>query len=63
VKTRKGAIQDELDYLKRNQTWTLMKLLEGKRAVNCKWGCKIKRGSENEGIKYKARLVAVKDRE
>jgi hypothetical protein len=37
-----SAIQGVFDSLKRNQTWTLVKLPEGKRVIDCKWAFKIK---------------------
>jgi hypothetical protein len=36
-KNRERAIQNKLDSLKRNRTWTLVKLPEGKKATDCKW--------------------------
>ncbi|KAH9668944.1 hypothetical protein KPL70_021590 [Citrus sinensis] len=53
------AMQDEMESLQRNQTWTLIPNLGNKRLISCKWIFK-----RNEGIpdveppKYKARLVA-----
>ena len=43
----------------KNQTWELTQLLEGKKAIGCKWMYKKKPAvSEKEGEKFKARLVA-----
>ncbi|KXJ72078.1 hypothetical protein RP20_CCG018998 [Aedes albopictus] len=53
-----AAIQAELDSLHRNNTWDLVKLPEGRRAVSCKWVFRIKPGNGDEPDKYKARLVA-----
>ncbi|KAK9220923.1 hypothetical protein WN944_009347 [Citrus x changshan-huyou] len=53
------AMQDEMESLQRNQTWTLVPNLGNKKLISCKWIFK-----RNEGIpdveppKYKARLVA-----
>ncbi|KAH9806487.1 hypothetical protein KPL71_002780 [Citrus sinensis] len=53
------AMQDEMESLQRNQTWTLIPNPGNKRLISCKWIFK-----RNEGIpdveppKYKARLVA-----
>lgn len=54
----KAAIDDEMSSLKRNNTWSLMKLPEGRSAVTCKWVFKVKRGGPGKPDKYKARLVA-----
>jgi len=53
----KEAINNELSLLNENNTWTISKLPEGKKAINSKWVFKVKRLDNNE-IKYKARLVA-----
>ena len=53
------AMQDEMESLQRNKTWTLIPNPGNKRLISCKWIFK-----RNEGIpdveppKYKARLVA-----
>ena len=52
------ATQDEMDALHQNKTWTLTELPPGKKAIGCKWVFKIKKGSEGEVQRYKARLVA-----
>ena len=50
---------EEIQSLHKNQTWDLVELLEGKRAIGCKWVYKKKEVvSEKEGEKFKARLVA-----
>ena len=32
-----GAMVEEIQSLHKNQTWDLVELLEGKRAIGCKW--------------------------
>ncbi|CAH9124278.1 unnamed protein product [Cuscuta epithymum] len=52
----KNAMEDELDSLEKNQTWSLVKLPPGKKALENKWVFRIK--DEADGSKrYKARLV------
>ncbi|WJZ97361.1 hypothetical protein VitviT2T_015970 [Vitis vinifera] len=54
-----GAMVEKIQSLHKNQTWDLVELLEGKRAIGCKWVYKKKEVvSEKEGEKFKARLVA-----
>ena len=54
-----GAMVEEMESLHKNQTWELVELPEGKRAIGCKWVYKKKEAvSEKEGEKFKARLVA-----
>src|ERR1044072_580638 len=48
-----------MESLKKNETWDLVPLPKGKRAISCKWVYKKKPAvSEKEGEKFKARLVA-----
>ncbi|RVW96404.1 Retrovirus-related Pol polyprotein from transposon TNT 1-94 [Vitis vinifera] len=50
------AMKDEIDSLLGNQTWELIELLVGKKALHNKWVYRIK--NEHDGSKrYKARLV------
>jgi ATP-binding cassette subfamily B (MDR/TAP) protein 1 len=50
------AMDDEMDSLSSNQTWELVELPEGKRALHNKWVYRIK--EESDGSKrFKARLV------
>lgn len=53
-----AAVNDEMESLQKNQTWTLVKLPKGKKPISCKWVFKIKPGSDGEPNRYKARLVA-----
>ena len=53
------AMVEELESLHKNQTWDLVQLPKGKRAIGCKWVFKKKEGIPGvENARYKARLVA-----
>jgi Reverse transcriptase (RNA-dependent DNA polymerase)/Integrase core domain/gag-polypeptide of LTR copia-type/GAG-pre-integrase domain len=52
------AMNEELEALKKNNTWELTKLPIGKRTVGCRWIYKIKFNSDGTIERYKARLVA-----
>ncbi|RVW35685.1 Retrovirus-related Pol polyprotein from transposon TNT 1-94 [Vitis vinifera] len=54
----KNAVLEEMRTLKKNDTWSLVKLPQGKSVVGCKWifTVKFKPGGLIE--RYKARLVA-----
>ncbi|KAH9783426.1 hypothetical protein KPL71_009306 [Citrus sinensis] len=55
----KLAMEEEMKSLHQNQTWELVKLPKGKRAIGNKWVYTKKQGSPNQTIpRYKARLVA-----
>ena len=49
---------EELQSLKKNQTWELVELSKDKKVISCKWIFKKKEGASPQDIKYKARLVA-----
>jgi len=54
-----SAMNEELQSLERNHTWTLVKPPSGKKIVGCKWVFKKKvDDSRPESLRYKARLVA-----
>ncbi|OAE18143.1 hypothetical protein AXG93_406s1100 [Marchantia polymorpha subsp. ruderalis] len=53
------AMRKEMESLHDNQTWELVELPNGKRAIDCKWVYTVKDGSTNAVKKiFKARLVA-----
>lgn len=52
------AMEEELKALEKNQTWRLVELPNGKRAVGCRWVFTIKYKPDGTIERYKARLVA-----
>ena len=52
------AMKNEIDSLKGNDVWDLMKLPEGRKAIGSKWVFKTKHDAEGNIERYKARLVA-----
>jgi len=46
-------MKQEMEFLERNQTWDLMNLPKGSKAIGCRW---VFRKKDSE--KYKVRLVA-----
>ena len=51
------AMQDEIDSLTENNTWSLSTLPSGSQALQGKWVYKIKRGPAGEILRFKARWV------
>lgn len=51
------AMLSEVNSLKENQTWDLINLPKGRRALPCKWVFKIKTNPDGSVDKFKARLV------
>ena len=52
------AMDAEIKCLKKNETWNLTELPEGKTAIGCKWVYKAKTDEHGVVTRYKARLVA-----
>jgi hypothetical protein len=52
------AMHEEMEALHKNKNWDLVKLLNGKKVVGCKWVFTIKHKADDSVERYKARLVA-----
>ena len=52
------AMTDEVNSLKENKTWELVRLPDGRKAIQCKWVFKTKYLPNGHIDKFKARLVA-----
>jgi len=52
------AMQDELNTLHANNTWSVVPLPDGRNVVGSKWVFKVKRDANGNIARYKARLVA-----
>lgn len=53
-----AAVKEEMSSHRKNNTWKICKLPEGRKPVSCKWVFKLKRGENGAADRYKARLVA-----
>ena len=51
-------MQEEIHSIHSNNTWSLVTLPPGKKAISSKWVYKIKPGSHGNPPRFKARLVA-----
>lgn len=49
---------DEIKSIEDNDTWSLVKLPKGKKAIDVKWVYKVRLNPKGEVIRHKARLVA-----
>ena len=53
-----SAMDEEMQALIENNTWSLVPRVEGKQPIGCKWIYKIKRNVDGSIARYKARIVA-----
>jgi len=53
----KKAVVEEMDALDKNETWDLVKLLNGRKLVGCTWVFKKKLNTVGKFEKYKVQLV------
>lgn len=51
------AMKEEMKSLNENETWKMVPLPKGRKAISCKWIYKIKRNPDGSVERYKARLV------
>ena len=51
------AMQEEMESLQKNNTYELVKLPKGRKALRNKWVYKLKKDGRGDLVKYKARLV------
>ncbi|KAG7563712.1 Ribonuclease H-like superfamily [Arabidopsis suecica] len=58
-----NAVQGEVGALEENETWDIVTLPEGKHAIGCKWVFRIKYNSDGSIERFKARLVALGNRQ
>ncbi|XP_042401234.1 uncharacterized mitochondrial protein AtMg00820-like [Zingiber officinale] len=54
----RNAMQEELNALAENSTWSIVPLPKGKKAVGCRWIYKTKFNADGSVERRKARLVA-----
>lgn len=54
----KAAMDEEMESLTQNSTWSLVELPTMCKAISNRWVYRIKRDAEGEILRYKARLVA-----
>lgn len=53
-----SAMDEEMQALRENHTWTLSTLPKGKQDIGCKWVYTVKSDAAGNETRYKARLVA-----
>jgi Reverse transcriptase (RNA-dependent DNA polymerase)/Integrase core domain len=54
----RAAMQEEIESIECNNTWSLVEPVKGKKVIGLKWIYKLKKDSEGRVVKHKARLVA-----
>jgi hypothetical protein len=50
--------KEEIDALKKNKRWELVKISNDMKVVGCKWVYMLKKGADDKVERYKTRLVA-----
>jgi hypothetical protein len=56
--TWRATMLEELCSIKENETWSLVELPRGHKAIGLKWVFKLKHDEQGQVVKYKARPVA-----
>jgi Reverse transcriptase (RNA-dependent DNA polymerase) len=54
----KRSMEEEMESIQKNNTWTLVPLPKGRKAVTCKWVLRVKYDQDGNVDRYKSRLVA-----
>ncbi|KAG2854807.1 hypothetical protein PC114_g28646 [Phytophthora cactorum] len=54
----KEACDSELESLHKNDTWDVVPLPKGRKAIGCRWVFRVKENQDGEIERFKARLVA-----
>ena len=52
------AMEEEMESIKKNNTWSLTSLPSGREAIGCKWVYRLKYNQNGSINKFKARIVA-----
>ena len=58
VTSWRRVMEDELGSIRENETWCLVDLPNGQKAIGLKWIYRLKKDTEGKIVKHKARLVA-----
>lgn len=58
IREWRSAMDEELETHRRNGTWELVPLPQGRKTVGSRWVYKIKRNEQNKVVNYEARFVA-----
>jgi hypothetical protein len=54
----RSAMEEEMESLRKNNTWDLVELPRDRKAIGCRWVYKLKKDLDGNIERYKARLVA-----
>jgi hypothetical protein len=55
------TMQEKIETLHKNNTWDLVSLPQGRKAISNKWVHKIKRDGNDQMERYRARLLRKKE--